>query len=107
MRLPHDTLLTGIQRAMPVLFPVTDLLFRMPVLGSLAKFALPVANYPDRHDMTREQRYNEAILDTFDMLSPRYDSPMTWQETEAALTSSGASKWSFRSRVPIVVNGVR
>jgi 2-polyprenyl-3-methyl-5-hydroxy-6-metoxy-1,4-benzoquinol methylase/uncharacterized protein YbaR (Trm112 family) len=107
VRLPHETLLAGIEKAMPILFPVTDKLFRLPVVGKVAKFVLPVANYVERDDLTRDQRYREAILDTYDMLAPRYDSPMTWQETEAALGSAGASAWSFRTRVPIVVNGRR
>ena len=106
-RLPQETLLTGIRKLMPVLFPISDVLFREPVMGKVAKFALPVANYVERDDLTREQRYNEAILDTFDMLAPRYDSPMTWQEAEAAIKAAGAGRWSFRSRVPIVVNGQR
>ena len=107
VRLPQQTLLAGIQWAMPVLFPITEVLFKMPVLGRIAKFALPVANYAERDDLTKAQRYREAILDTFDMLAPRYDSPMTWQETEAALRVGGATSWAFRSRVPIVVNGTR
>jgi SAM-dependent methyltransferase len=106
-RMSHDTLLSGIERAMPVLFPITETLFKMPILGSIARFALPVANYTERQDLTRDQRYSEAVLDTFDMLAPRYDSPMTWQETEVALRGGGATKWAFRSRVPVVVNGTR
>jgi 2-polyprenyl-3-methyl-5-hydroxy-6-metoxy-1,4-benzoquinol methylase/uncharacterized protein YbaR (Trm112 family) len=106
VRLQQKTLLAAIETTMPVLFPLTDVLFRLPVLGKLAKFTLPVANYVERDDLTRDQRYREAILDTFDMLAPRYDQPMTWQETEAALQNV-AAKWSFRSRVPIVVNGQR
>ena len=93
---------------MPVLFPVTDLLFRIPVLSKIAKFVLPVANYTDRRTtMTREHRYQEAVLDTFDMLAPAYDSPMTWQEVESVLRAEQISEWRFRSRVPINVLGKR
>src|SRR5262249_25416552 len=65
-----DPLLRMIERTMPVLFPLTDRLYRLPVVGKLARFAIPVATYVDQDDFTRAQRYQEAILDTFDMLSP-------------------------------------
>lgn len=104
-RLPAETLLRGIERAMPVVFPIADRLFRIPKVGRIAQFAIPVAVYVDKKGFTDEQRYEEAVLDTFDMLSPRYDSPMTWQEVEAALRSSTGKAWTFRSRVPVVVGG--
>jgi SAM-dependent methyltransferase len=106
-RLPGPTLLSLIEKAMPVLFPVTDRLFRVPVLGRVASFAIPVANYVDNAQFSREQRYREAVLDTFDSLSPRYDSPMTWQEVERVLVKVRAARWTFRQRVPVVVVGER
>jgi SAM-dependent methyltransferase len=104
-RLPNDLLLHGIERAMPVLFPLADRLFRLPVVGKLSRFLIPVAVYVDRQELTRDQRYQEAVLDTFDMLSPRFDSPMIWQEVETALRKARARSWNFRSRVPLVLTG--
>ncbi len=104
-RLPPETLLRLIQGAMPVLFPLTDVLFRVPVLGTLARFTIPVANYPEREGWTRAQRFEEAVLDTFDMLSPAFDSPMTWLEVEDALRAAGARRWEFKAQRPIVVVG--
>jgi SAM-dependent methyltransferase len=106
-RLPQPVLLRAIETAMPVLFPVTDVLFRVPVLGKVAQFALPVANRVERTDFTRERRYAETVLDTFDSLSPRYDSPMTWREVEAVLRAVPATQWEFRRRVPVECVGVR
>jgi hypothetical protein len=104
---PRDTLLRAIERGMPVLFPVTDRLFRVPLLGRVAQFVIPVATYVGESALTDEQRYREAVLDTFDMLSPRYDSPMTADEVESMLRNIGAREWSFRTRVPINVVGRR
>jgi SAM-dependent methyltransferase len=106
-RMKETTLLKAIERSMPVLFPLTDALFRVPLVGKVARFSFPVANYPEMTELTREQRFRMAILDTFDMLAPRYDSPMTWQEMEETLREAGASRWAFRSQVPIVVSGTR
>jgi SAM-dependent methyltransferase len=106
-RLPRRVLLGAIERSMPVLFPITDVLFRLPVAGQLARFTIPVANYVDNTEFTREQRYAETVLDTFDMLSPRYDSPVTAGEVERTLREMGAQRWDFRSRVPVIVRGTR
>ncbi|MBI2378084.1 MAG: methyltransferase domain-containing protein [Deltaproteobacteria bacterium] len=106
-RLPKRLLLKGIESSMPVVFPVTEAAFRIPILGKVAEFAIPVANYVDRTDLSRERRYREAVLDTFDMLSPAFDSPMTWQEADAAIRDAGAVSVDFRSKRPIVVRGRR
>jgi ubiquinone/menaquinone biosynthesis C-methylase UbiE/uncharacterized protein YbaR (Trm112 family) len=88
-RLDKQTLLAGIKGAMPVLFPVTSLLFRLPLVGRLFMFTIPVANYVHEGALTRQQRYDWAVLDTFDMLSPHYDQPRTQSEVEEALASAG------------------
>jgi SAM-dependent methyltransferase len=106
-RVPEAQLARALEATMPVLFPLTDLLFSLPLVGRLARFAIPIANYVERDDLTRDQRYAEALLDTFDMLSPRYDEPMTPAEVEAALRAVGAISWRFLARRPIQVVGVR
>ena len=88
-RINKQRLLAAIKGSMPVLFPLTDLLFRIPLAGRLFMFAIPVANYVHERTLTRSQRYDWAILDTFDMLSPEYDQPRTQQEVETALASAG------------------
>ena len=88
-RLDKRKLLAGLRRTMPVLFPVTDVLFRLPAVGRLFMFTIPVANYVNEPALTREQRYQWAVLDTFDMLSPEYDQPRTQAEIESALSGAG------------------
>jgi SAM-dependent methyltransferase len=108
-RLPKETLLNAIERVMPVAFPVADRLFGVPKLGYLARFFLPVAVYDakERPTWDREQRYQEAVLDTLDMLSPAFDSPMTWREVEKVIRKTGAERWQFQTRVPVNVIGTR
>lgn len=107
-RLPKQTLLNAIERVMPVVFPVADKLFALPKVGRLAQFVIPVAVYPEeRAGWGREQRYAESVLDTFDMLSPEYDSPMTWQEVKTVLSAAHVRSHDFKTRVPINVVGVR
>ena len=90
-RLKKETLLKLIEGVMPVAFPVTDVLFRIPKLGKVFMFAIPVANYVHDKQLSRDQRYAWAILDTFDMLSPYYDQPMTETEAATALKQEGVS----------------
>jgi len=87
-RVDKKKLLSGIKNTMPVFFPLTTVLFRLPVLGRFFMFAIPVANYVNENRLTPQQRYDWAILDTFDMLSPQYDQPRTQEEIEEALTGA-------------------
>ena len=106
-RLPKRVLERAIEVSMPILFPLTDVLFRLPVVGNVARFAIPVANWVEHTESPREDRYAETVLDTFDALSPRYDSPMTRQEVESVLRNVPAERWEFRGAGSIECVGVR
>jgi uncharacterized protein YbaR (Trm112 family) len=82
------TLLSVIRGVMPVAFPITDVLFRIPGLGRVFMFMIPVANYVNENALTRKQRHDWAILDTFDMLAPKFDQPQTEAEAENALAKN-------------------
>lgn len=104
-RMRPARLLRAVESSMKVLFPVTDRLFRVPGLGRVARAAIPVANYVEHLEKPRDLRYQEAVLDTFDMLSPRYDQPLTPDDFEKALQDLGVGEYTFRSRIPINVVG--
>jgi SAM-dependent methyltransferase len=105
-RVPPPSLLAGIEKAMPVLFPVTSFLYSVPFVGRATQFVLPVANYPWQRDLPRNVRYDQAVLDTFDMLSPRYDRPVRAEEIWAALDDL-CDEMTFLSTVPVVIHGRR
>lgn len=88
-RMDKQKLLSRIKSIMPVLFPVTNVLFRVPLAGRFFMFIIPIANYVHEPTLTAQQRYDWAVLDTFDMLSPQYDQPRTQQEIEEALSGAG------------------
>jgi 2-polyprenyl-3-methyl-5-hydroxy-6-metoxy-1,4-benzoquinol methylase len=90
-RMKKETLLNLIEKIMPIAFPLTDVLFRAPLLGKVFMFTIPIANYVHEKQLDRGQRYAWAILDTFDMLSPYYDQPMTEAEASKALDDGGIS----------------
>lgn len=88
-RMGERALLRAVKLTMPVLFPITEAVFRVPLAGRFFMFVIPVANYVNERELSARERYRWAVLDTFDMLSPRYDQPQTQQEVESALAEAG------------------
>jgi SAM-dependent methyltransferase len=86
--LSDRALLRLVYVTMPILFPLTEVLFRIPVLGRLFRFVIPVANYVDA-PLSVRQRYRWALLDTYDMLAPRYDQPQREDEVRRWLGDAG------------------
>jgi SAM-dependent methyltransferase len=88
-RMNKRLLLGAIRLTMPVVFPLTEVLFRLPVVGRAFQFGIPVANYVRDPDLTLKQRYQWAVLDTFDMLSPRFDQPQRESDVCRVLQEEG------------------
>lgn len=96
-RLPNNLLLATLEKVMPALFAFGERVFPLPGAGPLARFASPFAVYLDseRPGWGRDQRYQESLLDTFDMLAPTYDEPMTEAEVRDALASLAVQEMAF------------
>lgn len=75
----------------PILFPLTEILYRLPFVGRGFKFAIPYANYVHLKEPIK-YRYSLAILDTFDMLSPAYDQPQRQGDVERYFIDTGIQK---------------
>jgi SAM-dependent methyltransferase len=76
-RLPREKLFAFLEKAVPVLLPISQALGRVPVLSPVLKRAVPIVDYTGIYDLDDRQLREWALLDTFDMLSPRYDNPQT------------------------------
>lgn len=72
-RLPQSLLMKLVEGMVAVLLPMSILIGRIPRLGRSLRLILPVANPEGTYRLSREQLTEWSILDTFDMLSPRYD----------------------------------
>jgi len=80
-RLSNSLLLALIEVSAPIWFSVTNFLFRLPLpFSKIFRFIIPVANYVEYDYPNRSCAIDEAILDTFDMLSPTYDKPIKKSE---------------------------
>jgi SAM-dependent methyltransferase len=63
--------------AFPLLYPVSLALGRVRHLGRHLRYLVPVANYEGVYSLDAQQLREWALLDTIDMLGPRYDEPQT------------------------------
>ncbi|MCC7418330.1 MAG: methyltransferase domain-containing protein [Acidobacteria bacterium] len=106
-RMNKRALLLAIQALMPLLFPLTEVLFRLPLAGRLFAFAIPVANYVGEARLSIGQRYRWAVLDTFDMLSPEYDRPQTESEAAEALARGGLAGIVRRQAAGLTLAGIK
>jgi len=88
-RLSQERLLKLIKFLMPPAFVVCEVLFRIPLLGKVFRFVIPVADYVDSQELSLRQRYRWAILDTFDMLAPAYDTPQRLGDVTRILAEEG------------------
>ncbi|HJR05825.1 MAG TPA: methyltransferase domain-containing protein [Pyrinomonadaceae bacterium] len=88
-KMGQKTLLQTIRAAMPVLFPLSEVAFRVPVAKRFLQFAIPIANYVGEPELNVRQRYAWSLMDTFDMLAPQYDQPQTEPDVTAAMQSAG------------------
>jgi len=91
-RVNKEALLRIIQVLMPVLFPLTEVLFRLPLVGRVFSFIIPVANYVNEPALSLQQRYRWAVLDTFDMLSPVFDFPQMEENVRSTLGFAGVGE---------------
>ena len=87
-RLNQDKLFSFLENNTSWMLSLSTFLKRIPVLGIFLMRLVPVANYTDVYPLSKEQLKEWALLDTFDMLAPQYDSPQTettirkWMEEE-------------------------
>jgi len=91
-RLPKALLLKVIEKTSPLWFPLTSFLFSLPRnLSRIFRFLIPIANYVEYKYTNPKIARDEAILDTFDMLSPSYDKPIKKSEIHSWVADSGTT----------------
>ncbi len=88
-RLPRNALRRAVEWYVPRWLPLDTRLARIPKLGRFLTAVVPCWNYTGLLDLDREQLEAWAILDTFDALSPRYDSPQTLEAVREWVHAAG------------------
>jgi len=90
-RLRSDVVLTLSKGLVRWLWPLSLRLGRVRALGGKLRFALPIANYDGVLPLDPEQLREWAVLDTFDMLAPRYDQPQTVETVTGWFREAGVT----------------
>src|SRR5690606_461979 len=77
----------------PKAYRVSGMVGRVPVLGRYLRRLIPVADYRDRRDERRqlssEQMFEWALMDTHDMLITRYTYPRRGEDLQRGMRDLG------------------
>ena len=90
-RLSPRALYVLVARVFPALYPISQALGRVPFAGRQLRYAVPVANYEGVLPLTPAQLREWALLDTLDMLGPRYDQPQSPETLRGWFVEAGLS----------------
>lgn len=88
-RMSRERLRKIIEWYIPCWIPIDNFLQRLPVLRHIAPAVVPCWNYTGMLPLSEEQITQWAILDTFDALSPTYDSPQTISTVQSWFEAAG------------------
>jgi len=76
-RMPQPVLFRWIERLVPKLLPLSNLLASVPGTRGRLRYLIPIANYRGVLPLNDDQLREWAVLDTFDMLAPEHDHPVS------------------------------
>jgi SAM-dependent methyltransferase len=88
-RIPAETLYGMCRFYVRAMWPVAGWLHKVPRIGRAITSRLLIADYRGQLELGPEVLREWAILDTFDMLSPRYDSPQAIDTMRTWFEASG------------------
>jgi SAM-dependent methyltransferase len=107
-RMDPQRLFRWVERMVPALLPVSDFLSRIPVAGRKLRWAVPVTNYRlDYPSLTKQQLYEWAVLDTFDMFGPAFDQPQSAETLESWFGRAGLRNVRVFRRGQLIGHGER
>ena len=107
-RIPPARLYSMVEKAVPRLLPLSMALHSVPEAGPYLARLVPVANLSYLKLKDRQMLRTWAVLDTFDWLAPRYESPQPRRRLERWTRELGLSEVSIeRHRGLYVVRGVK
>lgn len=76
-RVPEAALFATLQKAVPIMLPISRRLGSVPRFGNALKRIVPVVDYHGMLPLSEQQHREWALPDTFDMFAPQYDQPQT------------------------------
>ena len=86
---PPEKLYPMVRRYVTAMWPLARQISRIPAAGRHINWALLVGDYRGTLDLSEEQLREWAILDTFDMLAPAYDTPQDLETVQRWYDDAG------------------
>ena len=84
---------------------VSNIFRKIPVIGKALQRLIPVANYNGIYPLNQTQIREWALLDTFDMLGPSYDTPQTEVTIKKWMDEEGFNNVESLHATLLVVRG--
>lgn len=106
-RMRQDKLFITLERVVPTLLAISQALGRVPMIGRLLKRLVPVADYTGIYPLNQRQLQEWALLDTFDMLGPQYDSPQSAGTIQRWMNAAGLKQIEVLQVNLLVIRGAK
>jgi hypothetical protein len=104
---PPNRLFSWVQRLVPILWPASVVLGRVPYAGRALRHAVPIVNYEGVYPLSGAQLREWAVLDTFDMLASHHDYPQSAETLTKWFNASGLRDVEVFRLGHLVGRGVR
>jgi SAM-dependent methyltransferase len=106
-RMKQERLFAAVERSVPALLAVSDVLGLIPGIGRYARGLVPVANYRGVLPLDERQLREWAVLDTFDWFGPRFDQPQDAPTLRQWLEEAGLQQIDVQRLDHLTGRGVR
>jgi len=106
-RMKQERLFAAVERSVPALLAVSNVVGRIPGIGRYARRFVPVANYRGVLPLDDRQLREWAVLDTFDWFGPRFDQPQDAPTLRQWLEEAGLQQIDVQRLDHLTGRGVR
>ncbi|MBI5450731.1 MAG: methyltransferase domain-containing protein [Gammaproteobacteria bacterium] len=106
-RLPQQSLFSVLEKIVPSLLKTSRFFGSVPFAGRYLKRLVPVADYTGIYPLDMRQLEEWALLDTFDMLGPQYDTPQSADTITNWMMNAGLNNVEVLQANLLVVRGVK
>lgn len=106
-RMQKNKLFGLLKRLVPSMLLLSRRINKLPGLGKIIKRVVPVADYTGVYPLSDKQLSEWALMDTFDMLGPRYDSPQRKKKIYSWMVETGFRDIEVFHETLLVSRGIK
>lgn len=96
-----------INKIHPYLYFISNVLISIPLVGIYLKRLIPVANYKNVYNLSKENLKIWSLLDTYDAISPKHDNPQKSEDVKKWASDSNLININVLHAGHLVVRGKR